>query len=76
MISMNISPPRPIEDSSDAMLPAVNARMRNSRRSNIGCGVRSSAATNAASIATPPMSRPSTSGLPQPIVEPPYGWRA
>jgi hypothetical protein len=36
MIRMNIRPPRPRPDSSEARLPKVNARMRKSRRLNIG----------------------------------------
>ena len=74
MISMNISPPRPSDASSVAMLPAVKARMRNSPRLNIGSSLRSSIATKAASNASPETISASTSGFVQPIEWPPYGW--
>ena len=53
------------------MLPAVNARIRNSDRSNIGAVTCVSMTANTASTTTPPTTRPSTSGLVQPMVCPP-----
>ena len=53
------------------MLPAVNGRILNSPRLNIGSVTLVSMTQNAASTAMPPMIRPSTSGLVQPIVWPP-----
>ncbi len=49
------------------MLPAVNALIRNRLGANIGSRTRFSIATNAARSATPPASRASTTGFPQPI---------
>ena len=71
MISMNIRPPRPSEASSVAIVPALNARMRNSERLNIGSSLRSSITTKAASSRRPPPISPSTSGFVQPIECPP-----
>ncbi len=71
MISMNCSPPRAIAASSVAALPAANALIRNSFRSNIGSATRSSTRQNTHSSATPPIRPDSTSGLVQPIACPP-----
>ena len=71
MISMNWRPPRAMEASSVAALPAANARIRISRRSNMGLLTRSSMKQNAISSATPPIRPVSTSGLVQPITCPP-----
>src|ERR1039458_3733239 len=49
MISMNGRPPRAIDASSVAVTPAEKARIRISRRSNIGAVTRSSTTQNAAS---------------------------
>jgi hypothetical protein len=67
MISMNISPPRPIEASSPARLPALNAGRRNRPSRNIGCGTRLSMKTNRPRSATPPARQASTTGLVQPM---------
>ena len=53
------------------MLPAVNGRIRNRARWNIGSATRVSITQKIASTASPPPIRPSTSGLVQPIVCPP-----
>ena len=74
MISMNCSPPRATEASSVAALPAANARIRSSFRSNIGASTRCSMKQNAVSSTTPPIRPVSTTGLVQPIEWPPYGW--
>ena len=58
MISMNCSPPWASRTEKPATLPAVKARMRNSPSWNIGSAIRLSMTANAASSATPPMSRP------------------
>ena len=71
MISMNCRPPRAIEASSVAALPAANARIRSSRRSNMGDSTRSSMKQNATRRATPPIRPVSTTGLVQPITCPP-----
>ncbi len=71
MISMNCRPPRAIEASRVAVIPAANARIRIRPRSNIGALVCSSMKQNTISIATPPNIPPSTSGLVQPIECPP-----
>ncbi len=71
MISMNCSPPRPIDDIRLAMLPAVKARMRNRSMWNIGSATRVSITTKASSSSTPTISSVSTAGLVHPIVWPP-----
>jgi hypothetical protein len=68
MIRMNIRPPRPRPDSSEARLPAVNGRIRNSDSRNIGSATRVSITQKAISTARPPKIRDSTSGLVQPMV--------
>jgi hypothetical protein len=70
---MNCSPPRAIAPSRVAVFPAANARIRNSRRSNMGASIRSSTTQNTTSRITPPITPVSTSGLVQPIEWPPYG---
>ena len=74
MISMNISPPRPSEASSVAMLPKLKARIRNSWRRNIASSRRTSITANTASSRTPTAIAATTRGFVQPIVWPPYGW--
>ena len=54
MISTNIRPPRPSEDSRLARLPAVKARILNSGSRNIGSATRVSMKQNATSTARPP----------------------
>ena len=71
MISMNCRPPRAIEASRVAALPAANARIRNSFSGNIGSSTRGSMTQNTTSSATPPIRPVSTHGLVQPIVCPP-----
>ena len=58
------------------MLPAVNIRMRNSSSRNMGSGTRRSTAMKTTSRARPPAISPMTHGLPQPMLELPYGWMA
>ena len=69
MISMNISPPRPMLARKEERLPAVKARIRNSASRNIGSATRRSISAKAASRATPPPRQLSTKGLVQPMVE-------
>jgi hypothetical protein len=71
MIIMNWRPPRAIEDSRPAMLPAVNALIRKRRSWNIGRGTIRSITTNAARTASPPASSVMTRGLVHPMVWPP-----
>ena len=68
---MNCRPPRAIEASSVARFPNAKARIRSSRRSNIGALVCSSTKQNAISRMTPPIRPVSTLGLVQPIEWPP-----
>jgi hypothetical protein len=74
MIRMNCSPPRARNISSAARFPAVNARIRNSARSNIGSATRDSIQQKSARNATPPINIVSTNGDVHPIVWPPCGW--
>jgi hypothetical protein len=74
MISMNMSPPRPSDASSVAMLPAVKARMRKRPSRNIGSSIRVSITAKIASRTSPPPMHTSTLGDVHPIVWPPYGW--
>ena len=53
------------------MFPAVNDRMPNSDRWNIGCGTRRSITTKTARTTTPPMRQTRTVGLVQPMTCPP-----
>ncbi len=71
MISMNCSPPRAIELSRLAMLPAANARIRNRLIRNMGSVIFVSMRQNATSRTTPVASPPSTNGLVQPVGCPP-----
>ena len=71
MISTNSRPPRPSEDSRLARLPAVKARILNSRSWNIGSSTRVSTKQKRISTARPPKMALSTNGLVQPIVWPP-----
>ena len=68
MMSMNISPPRPMADRKLARVPAVKARMRNSGSRNIGSATRRSMMENTISRATPRLSEPITTGLIQPML--------
>ena len=70
MISMNCWPPRAMAMSRPAMLPAVNALILNKLSSNIGSAMLRSMRQNTTSSATPPPSRPITSGLVQPMAWP------
>ncbi len=74
MISMNCMPPRPIEASRPARLPAENARIRNRFMWNIGSDTWFSMKQKTTSSTAPPMSPVSTHGFVQPIEWPPYGW--
>jgi hypothetical protein len=74
MITMNISPPRPIELSSAATVPNVNPRRRKRLTRNIGSATRVSTITKTTSSATPPMIAVSTDGLVHPMECVPYGW--
>ncbi len=67
-MSMNMSPPRPMLASREDRLPAVNARILNRDRRNIGSATRCSMSAKAASRTTPPARQPSTNGLVQPMV--------
>ena len=67
MISMNWMPPRAIDTSRPATLPAVNALILNRPMRNIGSAIWVSMMRNTTSRATPPMSSPSTTGDCQPI---------
>jgi hypothetical protein len=71
MISMNCSPPRAIEASRVALIPAAKARILIRCRSNMGAATCSSTKQNTPSMATPPIMPLSTSGLVQPIECPP-----
>ncbi len=71
MMSMNCRPPRDSALISVAMLPDVNARIRNSSRRNMGCATRVSTTQNTDSTSAPPMSPASTHGLVQPSAWPP-----
>ncbi len=61
-------------DRSPAPFPAVNGRMRNSRRSNIGWSTWSSIQQKSTRSAAPPITIVRTNGLVHPIVCEPYGW--
>ena len=69
--SMNCRPPRAIEPSRLAALPAANARILNSPSWNIGSAILVSMMQNATSSATPVASPPTTHGLVHPVVCPP-----
>jgi hypothetical protein len=58
MISMNCRPPRAIATTRPAMLPAVNALIRNKVSRNIGSATLPSITAKAASSRTPPMMHP------------------
>ena len=73
---MNWSPPRARDDRNPAMLPAVNIRIRNSSSRNIGSDTRPSTMANRTSNSAPPAISAITDGLPQPMLELPYGWIA
>ena len=74
MISMNWMPPRAIDTSRPATLPAANALILNRPRWNIGSAILVSMIRKTASSAAPPISSPSTTGDSQPIELPWYGW--
>ena len=74
MISMNCMPPRPIEASRPARLPAQKARIRNRFMWNIGSETWFSMNPKTTSSTAPPMIPVSTQGLVQPCECPPYGW--
>jgi hypothetical protein len=67
MISMNWMPPRAIDTSRPATLPAVNSRILNSDSRNIGSATRVSMTRKISSTTSPPMISPSTTGDSQPI---------
>ena len=69
MMSMNCKPPLAMDESSTARLPAAKARMRSSRRLNIGSAMRSSMSTKMIKAAAPPAIIPSTNGSDQPMEE-------
>ena len=71
MMSMNISPPRAIEDRKFASTPNVYGRMRKRSRWNIGSFTRVSIRTNATRSTTPSARAESTNGLLHPIGESP-----
>ena len=71
MMSMNCNPPRAIDASKPARLPALNALIRNRPIANIGWSIRVSTTVNATNSAPPPMSPASTQGLSQPMSLPP-----
>ena len=66
MISMNCMPPRPIDASSPARLPAQNGRIRNRFMWNIGSATLVSTKPNTTSSTAPPIRPASTHGLVQP----------
>jgi hypothetical protein len=68
---MNWRPPRAIEPSRLAALPAANARILNSPIRNIGSAILVSMTQNVASRAAPASSPPATQGLVHPVVCPP-----
>ncbi len=69
--SMNCSPPRAIEPSRLAVLPAAKARILNSRSWNMGSAMCSSIRQNTTSMAAPPNRPVSTHGLVHPVGWPP-----
>ena len=71
MTSMNCRPPRAIEPSRLAALPAANARILNRLIWNIGSAILVSKTQNATSITTPPTSPAMIQGLVQPVGWPP-----
>jgi hypothetical protein len=71
MMSMNISPPRPMPANRVEMLPALKARIRKRSRRNMGSATLDSTTQKAASRATPPRRHESTNGLVHPMVCPP-----
>ncbi len=71
MMRVNIRPPRAVAESRLAMFPAVNGRIRNSCKWNIGSLACCSMNTKAISSPKPRAKQPSTKGLVQPIVWPP-----
>ena len=70
MISMNCWPPRAMAMTRPAMLPAVNALIRNKLSWNMGSAILLSMTPNAMSSSRPPASRPITVGLVQPFSSP------
>ena len=68
MISMNMSPPRPIDARRVDTLPALKALILNSESRNIGSKTLLSMNANAVNNATPEASIDRTNGLVQPIV--------
>ena len=71
MTSMNCSPPRAIEPSRLARLPAANARILNRLIWNIGSAILVSTTQNATSTAAPPISPAMIHGLVHPVGCPP-----
>ena len=67
-MSMNCRPPRAMATTKPAMLPAVNARIRNRLSWNIGSAILVSITANTASRAAPPISSPRTDGFAQPML--------
>ena len=68
MINMNMRPPRLSDARKLATLPAVNARMRNRDRRNIGWATLVSMTPKATRMRIPPMISVITMGLVQPMV--------
>ncbi len=71
MTSMNCSPPRAMEPSRLAALPAANALILNRLIWNIGSAIFVSKTQNAARSTTPPTSPPMIHGLVHPVGCPP-----
>jgi hypothetical protein len=67
MTSMNCSPPRAMEPSRLAALPAANALILNRPIWNIGSAILVSKTQNAISMTVPPISPPMIHGLAQPV---------
>ena len=70
-MSMNMRPPRATAARKLDRTPALKARIRNSRRRNMGLALARSIKPKATSNAAPTPSSPSTVGLVQPMVWPP-----
>ena len=75
-MSIICTPPLPIEARKPAMFAAVNIRFLKRSSRNIGSETRLSTNGKGASRANPAASEPMTQGLPQPMDEVPYGFRA
>ncbi len=71
MISMNMSPPRPMAARKLAKMPAVKARILKSGSRNMGSGTLDSITQNTMSRATPAANSARTTGLVHPMAWPP-----